>query len=108
MHCVTWTYAVPPRLDEPAIRELFDGVAGDYLDVPGLIRKYFGFSEDAKSVVGIYLWESSEAADRFYSPAWMAGVTERWGAEPAREDWVVPVVAETSAGEVVRAAAAAS
>jgi hypothetical protein len=41
------------------IRKLFDDVAGNYLDVPGLIRKYFGFSEDAKTVVGIYLWRRS-------------------------------------------------
>ena len=101
MHCVTWTYAVPPQLAEAEIRKLFDKVAGNYLDVAGLIRKYFGFSEDAKSVVGIYLWHSKEDADRFYSPEWMAGVSERWGAAPKREDWVVPVVAETTAGTVV-------
>jgi hypothetical protein len=101
MHCVTWTYAVPPRLGEAEIRELFDSVAGNYLDVPGLIRKYFGFSEDAKSVVGIYLWRSRADADRLYSPEWMAGVSERWGAAPERQDWVVPVVADTTAGTVM-------
>jgi heme-degrading monooxygenase HmoA len=101
MHCVMWTYAVPPHLTEPAIREQFANVAGNYLDVPGLVRKYFGLSEDATTVIGIYLWESREDADRFYSPEWMAGVTERWGAEPRRDEWIVPVVAETTAGEVV-------
>jgi hypothetical protein len=50
---------------------------------------------------GIYLWASKADADRFYSPAWMAGVTERWGANPRRDDWIVPVVAETIAGVVV-------
>ena len=43
----------------------------------------------------------AEAADAFYSPEWMAGVTERWGAAPERADWVVPVVAESSEGTVV-------
>jgi hypothetical protein len=28
---------------------------GERLGVPGLIRKYFGFSDGATSVVGIYL-----------------------------------------------------
>ena len=98
MHCVTWTYAAPPELTEPRIRQLFDAVADRYLGVPGLIRKYFGFSPDGAQVVGIYLWESSEAADAFYSDEWMAGVTERWGATPARADWVVPVVAESRTG----------
>jgi heme-degrading monooxygenase HmoA len=101
MHCVMWTYEVPPHLTEPAIREQFGAVAGNYLDVPGLIRKYFGFTEDATQVIGIYLWESKEDADRFYSPDWTAGVTERWGATPRRDEWIVPVVAETTTGEVV-------
>ena len=100
MYCVLWTYAVPPELTEPAIRQLFADVAPNYLEVPGLIRKYFGFTEDASSVIGIYLWDSKDAADAFYSHEWMAGVTERWGAAPAKSEWVVPVVAESGAGVV--------
>lgn len=107
MHCVTWTYAVPPQLDEAAIRQLFSDVAENYLGVPGLIRKYFGFSEDATSVVGVYLWTSKAAADAFYSPEWRLGVTERWGAAPARTDWVVPVVADSVEGAVVTGSEAA-
>ena len=96
-----WTYAVPPSLDESAIREQFQNVAGNYLGVPGLIRKYFGFTEDGAGVIGIYLWETKAAADAFYSDEWKAGVTERWGAEPLRQEWVVPVVAESADGRVV-------
>lgn len=101
MYCVMWTYAVPPELDEPSIRTQFSRVAGNYLDVPGLVRKYFGFTQDAASVIGIYLWVSKDAADAFYTPEWLAGVADRWGAEPRRDEWVVPVVAETIAGTVV-------
>ena len=101
MYCVMWTYAVPPHLDEPAIREQFQAVAGNYLGVPGLIRKYFGFTEDATGVIGIYLWETKEAADAFYSNEWMAGVTERWGAAPLKQEWVVPVVADTADNRVL-------
>ena len=108
MYCVMWTYAVPPRLDEAAIREQFQAVAGNYLGVPGLIRKYFGLTEDAAGVIGIYLWETKEAADAFYSDEWKAGVTERWGAAPLRQEWVVPVVAESTAGRVVAEPAAAA
>ena len=102
MHCVTWTYAAPPELTEPRIRQLFDTVADRYLAVPGLIRKYFGYSPDGAQVIGIYLWDSRDSADAFYSDEWMAGVTERWGAAPARADWVVPVVAESRAGALTR------
>jgi hypothetical protein len=40
------------------------------------------FSDDATSVIGIYLWETKDAADAFYSDEWLSGVTERWGAAP--------------------------
>jgi hypothetical protein len=103
MYCVLWTYAVPPALSEEAIRRQFTAVADRYLGVPGLIRKYFGFTEDGTSVIGIYLWTSREAADAFYAPEWMAGVTERWGAAPAKTEWMVPVVAESVDGRVVTA-----
>lgn len=101
MYCVIWTYAVPPSLDETVVRRQFAAVADRYIGIPGLIRKYFGFSADARSVVGVYLWTSKEAADAFYSPDWIAGVTERWGAAPERADWIVPVVAESAEGRVV-------
>lgn len=101
MHCVMWTYVAPPELTEPVIRKQFVDVADRYLGVPGLIRKYFGFTEDARSVIGIYLWESKRDADAFYTEDWMAGVTERWGSVPRRDDWVVPVVAETAQGNIV-------
>jgi hypothetical protein len=101
VHCVMWTYAVPPELNESAIRGLFSDVAANYLDVPGLVRKYFGFTEDAKSVIGIYLWHSKDAAQAFYTPEWMADVTARWGAAPRKDEWVVPAVAETHDGTVV-------
>lgn len=103
MYCVLWTYAVPPALSEEVIRRQFVAVADRYLGVPGLIRKYFGFTEDAKCVIGIYLWESRDAADAFYSPAWMTGVTERWGAAPTKTEWIVPVVAESVDGRIVAA-----
>src|SRR4051812_8976310 len=100
-----WTYPSPPHLTETAIRSQFDDIAANYLGVPGLIRKYFGFSNDATSVVGIYLWETKDAADAFYSDEWLSGVTERWGAAPVKQEWIVPVVAESVEGRVVGAVA---
>ena len=69
--------------------------------MPGLIRKYFGHSEDRLSVVGIYLWESKAQADAFYSPGWVAGVTSRWGSMPAKTEWWIPQVVESAEGRVI-------
>jgi hypothetical protein len=101
MYCVMWTYQVPAELTKPAMEKQFSQVADRYLGIPGLIRKYFGFTDDGSSVIGIYLWTSKAAADEFYSPEWIAGVTQRWGAEPVKNEWVVPVVAESEEGRIV-------
>ena len=70
--------------------------------VPGLVRKYFGYSEDGSTIVGIYLWRSKVEAEAFYNPDWVAGVTSRWGVMPTRSDWQVPQVVESAEGRIVR------
>jgi hypothetical protein len=101
MYCVMWTYQVPPHLTKDLIEKQFKEVAGRYIGITGLIRKYFGYSETGDTVVGIYLWKSRRDADKFYTPQWMAGVKERWGAEPVRAEWVIPTIAESADGKVI-------
>jgi hypothetical protein len=101
MFCVTWTYQTPPSLSKPAIDKLFSDVAGRYLGVSGLVRKYFGYSEDGKQVIGVYLWKDRSAAADFYTPEWLADVTQRWGAAPVKSEWVIPVVAESALNKLV-------
>jgi hypothetical protein len=101
MYCVTWTYQMPAGQSADAIAELFGKTADIYIGVPGLIRKYFGHSDDLRSVVGIYLWESKAHADAFYSPEWIAGVKSRWGSLPAKAEWVVPQVVESAERRVL-------
>lgn len=107
MYCVVWTYRMPPGHSAEQIAELFASVADIYIGVPGLIRKYFGHSEDRLAVVGIYLWDSKAQADAFYSPEWIAGVKSRWGSMPAKAEWQIPQVVESAEGRVVTAAAPA-
>lgn len=102
MHCVSWTYPAPTDLTKQKSDRLFAQVAEMYVGVPGLVRKYFGYSEDGRTVVGIYLWRSKADADAFYNPEWVAGVTKRWGVMPARADWEIPQVVESLTGEVIR------
>jgi len=101
MFCVTWTYQTPPSLTKPAMDKLFSEVAGRYLGVPGLVRKYFGYSEDGTQVIGVYLWKDKSSAVDFYTPEWLADVTKRWGATPVKAEWSVPVVAESALGKLV-------
>ena len=51
----------PPSLTREATEALFARTAHLYLDVPGLIRKYFGYSGDGAAIVVPQVVESAEA-----------------------------------------------
>ena len=107
MYCVVWTYQMPAGHSAEEIKALFAKTADIYIGVPGLVRKYFGHSDDRRQVVGIYLWESKAQADAFYSPEWVAGVKSRWGSMPVKAEWQVPQMVESMEGRVVTDAAPA-
>jgi hypothetical protein len=108
MHCVEWRYKSPAGLTKEKADKLFGDVASMYVGVPGLIRKYFGYSSDGSAIVGIYLWHAKEDAERFYNPEWIAGVVSRWGVMPERSDWEIAQVVESETGEVLRQKSLAS
>jgi len=89
---VMWTFKVPAGVSRADIIERINATAHTYLGVPGLIRKYYVLAEDGKTMSGIYLWKSREMADAFYTPAWVALVTERWGGSAVRTSWDTPMV----------------
>lgn len=97
MHTVMWTFQMPAGTSREELVATIKATAHNYLGIPGLIRKYYGIAEDAKTLVGIYLWESKAAADAFYTPEWVATVRKRWGSEPTRQDWTTPMVVESPA-----------
>jgi hypothetical protein len=101
VHCVLWSYPAPAGLSKERANELFAQTAQIYVGVPGLVRKYFGYSEDGSTIVGVYLWRSKADADAFYSPDWIAGVRSRWGVMPAKSEWYVPQVVESAEGRVI-------
>jgi hypothetical protein len=100
MHTVMWTFRVPAGTSREALRETIARTAHTYLNIPGLVRKYYGIAEDGQSIVGIYLWRSREQAHAFYTPDWVRLVTERWGAVPLRAEWETPMVVESEAGRL--------
>jgi hypothetical protein len=97
-----WTFKVP-AMSKAQLVENVKTTAHTYTGIPGLIRKYYGITPDAAALVGIYLWTNREAADAFYSPEWMATVTQRWGTPPQRQDWETPMVVESAEGRLIAA-----
>jgi hypothetical protein len=104
MHTVMWTFQVPEGTSKESLRQTIKATAHTYQGIPGLIRKYYGISDDGKTLVGIYLWESRAAAERLYTAEWVAMVAKRWGAPPLRQEWETPMVVEAAEKRLVEAA----
>jgi len=103
MYTIMWTFQVPAGTGKADLTNTIKATAHNYQNVPGLIRKYYGIAPDGKSLVGIYLWDSKAAADKLYTPEWIATVTKRWGAPPARAEWDTPMVVDNSSGQLIAA-----
>lgn len=82
---------VPPGADRARTEAEFGAAAPRFASVPGLLRKYFVVADDG-AVGGIYLWESRAAADAYFSDAWWARITERYGHVPDVEFYEAPVL----------------
>lgn len=104
------TAIVQFRLSEPvtseAARAAFSEAAPAFREVPGLHRKYFLLGEDGATMGGVYLWESREAADAFYSGVLRGYLRERYGVEPRITLFETRVVVDNLTGETLQAPAA--
>ena len=59
---------------------------------------------DDRTGGGVYLWNSREVAERFYSDAWKRTIAERYGAQPEILFYETEVIVE-NAGEAAATAA---
>ncbi len=89
---------VLPR--EEAVRA-FETTAPRYRGVPGLRFKAYLRAEVGADLGGVYLWESREAAERFYSPEWRRAAAERYGVEPEIRYFEVPLTVDNGLGAAV-------
>ncbi|MBC7940778.1 MAG: YdhR family protein [Chitinophagaceae bacterium] len=79
------TLAVPVGITKARLRQEFEAAIPIYQKVPGLLRKYFILSEDGR-FGGIYLWQDSGSAQRWFNHAWTERVLKTYGA-PATIEW---------------------
>lgn len=60
MHTVMWIFKIPTDATKDMLRQIIKDSAHTYLNIPSLIRKYYGMSEDGRALTGTYLWETKE------------------------------------------------
>ena len=92
-------------LDEPISLEdatrRFALSAPKYLDLPGLIRKHYVWSEDGRTVGGVYLWKSREDAEACHAGDWRERVRILYGVEPQISWFESPIGVDNLLGELI-------
>jgi hypothetical protein len=71
-------FRLPANVDSAEAADLFRASAHKYEGLVGLVRKYYLFDAESHVGGGCYLWESREAAERFYDADWRKLITERY------------------------------
>lgn len=94
-------FTLPHPLTIDAAKQVFSSTAPKYQGIPGLVRKYYTLSADGSTAGGIYLWQSLDDAERFYTEEWRAFILEKYGARPVVTYFKTPVVVDNAMGEIV-------
>ena len=95
---VSFKLGQPRTLEE--MKMVFQGTAPKYLNLAGLLRKNYFLTEDGLRAGGIYVWESMERAQQFYSPEWQSFVAGKYGAPPEILYVDSPVMVDNRAGKI--------
>jgi len=83
-------------------QDIFATTAPKYLEIQGLIRKYYLLSEDGETAGGIYLWESRKAAEMLYTEEWKKFILQKYGSEPSVTYFYSPVIVDNLLGEIIK------
>lgn len=92
-------YRLPASIGRDACRLHYETIAPGFGAVPGLIRKFFIWSETG-TAGGVYQWRSIADAERFYRGKWLDGILARYGAYPDIEYFETMAVTDNPGGVV--------
>ena len=94
-------FKLPQTMTVDEARTTFLSTAPKYLDLPGLIRKYYFLSEDGATAGGIYLWRSRAHAEQVYTDEWKTFVRGKYGTDPCLTYLACPVLVDNVTHEVI-------
>ena len=96
-------FGLPASMSADQARSVFRNSTEKFVQMKGLIRKYFLLTEDGKSAASVYLWESREPAEAFFTEAWKEFMVGKYGHRPTVDYYECPVVVDNLARDVVHA-----
>ena len=67
------------------LRAIAEKARGKFEGMPGLISKTFTIDAERRAAVNFYVWESEQAARRFYTDAMLEQVAGLYDVKPALE-----------------------
>jgi heme-degrading monooxygenase HmoA len=68
--------------DRSRVEKVAENARGMFEGMPGLRSKYFTVDEKQQRAVNFYVWDSSDAAERFFSDELRERVTGLYGVPP--------------------------
>ena len=102
MKTVLVTYNLPGKPPRQAITEQFVGAANNiFKGLAGLMSKQFCYDEATGDGQSVYLWESGEQAEEFFSPDFVEHFREVFGVDPTITYFDIQVLLDNRAGDVV-------
>jgi heme-degrading monooxygenase HmoA len=96
-------FGLPKGLTADQARSVFRDSTEKFTQMKGLIRKYFLLAEDGSSAASVYLWESREPAEAFFTEAWKDFMVGKYGHRPTVDYYECPVVVDNLTREVILA-----
>ena len=94
-------FVLPESMTANDASAFFANISQMFYDIPGLVRKYFLVDPASNTAGAVYLWESREAANSYFTENFKLMIQERFGAVPSITYFDCPVVVESQAGETI-------
>ena len=92
---------LPAGTDCAALKDAFMTTGPRYVDVPGLVRKYYTL-QDGTMTGGVFVWDTLENAQAGHADqGWRKIITDRYGNEPRVAYYEGPTIVDNVRGAVL-------
>lgn len=102
MQTVLVSYHLPTAPPRRALQEKFaDAAHNIFKGLPGLLSKQFCYDEATGKGQSVYLWETREQAEEFFSPTFIEHFRDTFGVEPTLAYLDILVLTDNRVGDVI-------
>lgn len=102
MQTVLVSYHLPNAPPRRTLQEKFVDAANNiFKGLPGLLSKQFCYDETTGKGQSVYLWETREQAEEFFSPVFMEHFRDAFGVEPTLAYLDILVLTDNRVGDVI-------